>query len=45
MTLTDEVRAFNRFYMCKIGLLNRSLPATYSVLARGTGSRRVGPGP
>jgi DNA-binding MarR family transcriptional regulator/N-acetylglutamate synthase-like GNAT family acetyltransferase len=28
MTLTDEVRAFNRFYTRKIGLLNRSLPAT-----------------
>jgi DNA-binding MarR family transcriptional regulator/N-acetylglutamate synthase-like GNAT family acetyltransferase len=28
MTLTDEVRAFNRFYTLKIGLLNRSLPAT-----------------
>ena len=29
MTLTDEVRSFNRFYTLKIGLLNRSLPATY----------------
>ena len=28
MTLTDEVRSFNRFYTLKIGLLNRSLPAT-----------------
>jgi DNA-binding MarR family transcriptional regulator/N-acetylglutamate synthase-like GNAT family acetyltransferase len=28
MTLTDEVRAFNRFYTLRIGLLNRSLPAT-----------------
>ncbi|MGH6799124.1 MAG: MarR family winged helix-turn-helix transcriptional regulator, partial [Roseiarcus sp.] len=28
MTLTDEVRAFNRFYTLKIGLLNRRLPAT-----------------
>jgi DNA-binding MarR family transcriptional regulator/GNAT superfamily N-acetyltransferase len=28
MTLTDEVRGFNRFYTHKIGLLNRSLPAT-----------------
>lgn len=28
MTLVDEVRAFNRFYTRKIGLLNRSLPAT-----------------
>jgi hypothetical protein len=28
MTLTDEVRAFNRFYSREIGLLNRSLPAT-----------------
>ena len=28
MTLTDEVRAFNRFYTLKIDLLNRSLPAT-----------------
>ena len=28
MTLTDEIRAFNRFYTRKIGLLNRSLPAT-----------------
>ena len=28
MTLTDEVRAFNRFYTLKLGLLNRSLPAT-----------------
>lgn len=28
MTLTDEVRAFNRFYTLEIGLLNRSLPAT-----------------
>ncbi len=28
MTLTDEVRSFNRFYTRKIGLLNRSLPAT-----------------
>jgi DNA-binding MarR family transcriptional regulator len=28
MTLTDEVRAFNRFYTREIGLLNRSLPAT-----------------
>jgi DNA-binding MarR family transcriptional regulator/N-acetylglutamate synthase-like GNAT family acetyltransferase len=26
--LTDEVRAFNRFYTREIGLLNRSLPAT-----------------
>ncbi len=28
MTLTDEVRAFNRFYSLKVGLLNRGLPAT-----------------
>ncbi len=28
MTLTDAVRAFNRFYTREIGLLNRSLPAT-----------------
>jgi DNA-binding MarR family transcriptional regulator/GNAT superfamily N-acetyltransferase len=28
MTLTDEVRSFNRFYTLKIRLLNRSLPAT-----------------
>ncbi len=28
MTLTDEVRSFNRFYTCEIGLLNRRLPAT-----------------
>jgi DNA-binding MarR family transcriptional regulator/GNAT superfamily N-acetyltransferase len=28
MTLTDEVRAFNRFYTREIGLLSRSLPAT-----------------
>ncbi len=28
MKLTDEVRSFNRFYTRKIGLLNRSLPAT-----------------
>jgi DNA-binding MarR family transcriptional regulator/GNAT superfamily N-acetyltransferase len=28
MTLTDEVRSFNRFYTLKIGLLSRSLPAT-----------------
>src|SRR5580693_1088162 len=28
MTLTDQVRAFNRFYTREIGLLNRSLPAT-----------------
>ena len=28
MTLTDEARSFNRFYTLKIGLLNRSLPAT-----------------
>jgi DNA-binding MarR family transcriptional regulator/GNAT superfamily N-acetyltransferase len=28
LTLTDEVRAFNRFYTREIGLLNRSLPAT-----------------
>jgi DNA-binding MarR family transcriptional regulator len=28
MRLTDEVRSFNRFYTLKIGLLNRSLPAT-----------------
>jgi DNA-binding MarR family transcriptional regulator/GNAT superfamily N-acetyltransferase len=28
MTLTDEVRTFNRFYTLKIGLLNRRLPAT-----------------
>lgn len=28
MTMTDEVRAFNRFYTLKLGLLNRSLPAT-----------------
>ena len=28
MTLTDEVRSFNRFYTREIGLLNRSLPAT-----------------
>jgi DNA-binding MarR family transcriptional regulator/GNAT superfamily N-acetyltransferase len=28
MTLTDDVRSFNRFYTREIGLLNRSLPAT-----------------
>jgi DNA-binding MarR family transcriptional regulator/N-acetylglutamate synthase-like GNAT family acetyltransferase len=28
MSPTDDVRAFNRFYTLKIGLLNRSLPAT-----------------
>ena len=28
MTLTDEIRAFNRFYTREIGLLNRNLPAT-----------------
>jgi DNA-binding MarR family transcriptional regulator/GNAT superfamily N-acetyltransferase len=28
MTLTDEVRSFNRFYTREIGLLNRRLPAT-----------------
>jgi DNA-binding MarR family transcriptional regulator/N-acetylglutamate synthase-like GNAT family acetyltransferase len=28
VTLTDEVRAFNRFYTRELGLLNRSLPAT-----------------
>jgi DNA-binding MarR family transcriptional regulator/GNAT superfamily N-acetyltransferase len=28
MTLTDEVRSFNRFYTREIGLLNRCLPAT-----------------
>jgi DNA-binding MarR family transcriptional regulator/N-acetylglutamate synthase-like GNAT family acetyltransferase len=28
MSLTDEVRSFNRFYTREIGLLNRSLPAT-----------------
>lgn len=28
MTLTDEVRSFNRFYTRELGLLNRSLPAT-----------------
>jgi MarR family len=28
VTLTDEVRAFNRFCTREIGLLNRSLPAT-----------------
>ena len=28
MTLTDEVRSFNRFYTREIGLLNRLLPAT-----------------
>ena len=28
MTLTDEVRAFNRFYTREIGLLNRNLPST-----------------
>jgi DNA-binding MarR family transcriptional regulator/N-acetylglutamate synthase-like GNAT family acetyltransferase len=28
MTLTDEVRSFNRFYTREIGLLGRSLPAT-----------------
>ena len=28
MTLTDEMRSFNRFYTREIGLLNRSLPAT-----------------
>jgi len=28
MTLTDEVRSFNRFYTREIGLLNRSLPET-----------------
>jgi DNA-binding MarR family transcriptional regulator/GNAT superfamily N-acetyltransferase len=28
MTLTDEVRSFNRFYTREMGLLNRSLPAT-----------------
>jgi DNA-binding MarR family transcriptional regulator/GNAT superfamily N-acetyltransferase len=29
MTLTDEVRGFNRFYTREIGLLNRRLPATH----------------
>jgi DNA-binding MarR family transcriptional regulator/N-acetylglutamate synthase-like GNAT family acetyltransferase len=28
MTLTDEMRSFNRFYTREIGLLNRRLPAT-----------------
>ena len=28
VTLTDDVRSFNRFYTREIGLLNRSLPAT-----------------
>ena len=28
MTMTDEVRGFNRFYTREIGLLNRRLPAT-----------------
>jgi DNA-binding MarR family transcriptional regulator/N-acetylglutamate synthase-like GNAT family acetyltransferase len=28
MTLTDEVRSFNRFYTREIGLLNRLLPST-----------------
>jgi DNA-binding MarR family transcriptional regulator len=28
MTLTDEVRSFNRFYTREIGLLNRRLPAS-----------------
>ena len=28
MTLTDDVRSFNRFYTREIGLLNRRLPAT-----------------
>ena len=28
MTLTDEVRSFNRFYTREIGLLNRRLAAT-----------------
>ncbi len=28
MTLTDEIRAFNRFYTREIGLLNHSLPST-----------------
>ncbi|MBV8444218.1 MAG: GNAT family N-acetyltransferase [Hyphomicrobiales bacterium] len=28
MTLTDEVRSFNRFYTLKIGLLERHLPAS-----------------
>src|SRR5579863_3898774 len=28
MTLTDEVREFNRFYTREIGLLNRRMPAT-----------------
>ena len=28
MTMTDEVRSFNRFYTREIGLLNRRLPAT-----------------
>jgi DNA-binding MarR family transcriptional regulator/GNAT superfamily N-acetyltransferase len=28
MTLTDQIRSFNRFYTREIGLLNRSLPAT-----------------
>jgi DNA-binding MarR family transcriptional regulator/N-acetylglutamate synthase-like GNAT family acetyltransferase len=28
MTLTDEIRSFNRFYTREIGLLNRSIPAT-----------------
>jgi DNA-binding MarR family transcriptional regulator len=28
MTLTDEIRSFNRFYTREIGLLNRSLPVT-----------------
>ena len=35
MTPTDEVRSFNRFYTRKIGLLNRSLPATDLSLPEG----------
>jgi len=33
MTLTDEIRGFNRFYTREIGLLNRNLPATDLSLA------------
>jgi DNA-binding MarR family transcriptional regulator/N-acetylglutamate synthase-like GNAT family acetyltransferase len=35
VTLTDEIRAFNRFYTREIGLLNRSLPATDLSLPEG----------
>jgi DNA-binding MarR family transcriptional regulator len=35
MTLTDDIRSFNRFYTREIGLLNRSLPATDLSLSEG----------